>query len=637
MAKNFTFAVLIRIIIFSIVAGIFLIALIIFFDKSVKITELEKENLQIISQILKSEIEKKDILNNKLELRKLIYRYRQTGSDFQIIVLKNNFKVIYADNPNIEGKIFKSSLIAEASFTGRTKTISQNGITNICVPIKIKGLTKGFFILKYTKPRGKKNLERLVDSMLLLLTVFAFILLILAAYITYKKFKRLKSISNTAKEIAYGNLNKKIKLKDAEDFEQLIEAFNKIVEDLKNRIKESEIANRKLEQINKERELLLKKVKQFNIELQDKVKKSTEDLKRTNKILDEKVKELAHLKIFNENIFSSIKSGIISLDLNHNITFLNKEAESILEISLNNAKNKNIKEVLSNKPEFVELLISDSTSNLRQEITITNNKGNKVVLGVSLSQLVSSNKKKYGTVAVFRDITETNKLLEHIRRTKNLVALGQLGAGVAHEFRNPLGAIRGFAEMILNITQNQSVKKYSSKIIDEVIHLNKIVNDVLDFAKPAKKPNEKVELYKCVSDAFLSSEFLFNSKNVNAKLENNVEKNIRIKSDYSLLKRVIVNLISNACEAVKEKGSVLVKTGVEANDVVCISVEDNGCGIPESELEYIFNPFYTTKTEGAGLGLAITYKIVESHGGTIEVESKKGEGTKFKVRFKIAK
>lgn len=242
--------------------------------------------------------------------------------------------------------------------------------------------------------------------------------------------------------------------------------------------------------------------------------------------------------------------------------------------------------------------------------------------------------RRYQTLS--EDLAETNRSLrqaqEEARRAERLAALGQLSAGLAHEIRNPLGVIKGSAE-ILNqklAASDPMAQELSGYIYTEVNRVSALVSRFLDFARPSQlniQPEDLTEvLESCIKTA----------------TEQGATAHVRITRDYAdslpramvdreLCEQVFTNLLMNACEAMGEQGGELKVRVRPAQAQVAVEIEDSGPGIPEAMREQIFNPFFTTKKTGVGLGLAIVSKIVDAHGGTLKLVSAPGRGACFRV------
>jgi two-component system sensor histidine kinase HydH len=233
------------------------------------------------------------------------------------------------------------------------------------------------------------------------------------------------------------------------------------------------------------------------------------------------------------------------------------------------------------------------------------------------------------------ELAEANRNLREaqavVRRTERLAALGQLSAGLAHEIRNPLSTIKGSAEMLLkNVDSDGAVAhELAGYISTEVDRTNALVTRFLDFARPLALRLEKNEIAEVIDEAVAQVEK--HTPPLDVSIYKNYSPDIPpFYFDRQLMERVLYNLILNAAQASPPQGSVTVKTRQEG-DTVEVDVIDRGSGIAPKDRESIFNPFFTTKSSGVGLGLAIVSKIVDEHGGQITVESEPGSGSVFRV------
>jgi signal transduction histidine kinase len=223
---------------------------------------------------------------------------------------------------------------------------------------------------------------------------------------------------------------------------------------------------------------------------------------------------------------------------------------------------------------------------------------------------------------------------EAVRRSDRLAALGQLSAGLAHELRNPLGTIKASAEMLSRqvSSENEVAREVAGFISTEVDRTNSLVTRFLQFARPLQVRLEKADLAQMLDRAVAAAQREAN----NVAIYKNYDPDIApFPLDAELMERVVYNLVVNAAQASAAGGAVTVKTRA-AGGTVEISVIDRGQGIDPKDLGSIFNPFFTTKPTGVGLGLAIVSKIVDEHGGKITVESEKGRGSVFRVLLPMA-
>jgi len=244
---------------------------------------------------------------------------------------------------------------------------------------------------------------------------------------------------------------------------------------------------------------------------------------------------------------------------------------------------------------------------------------------------------------------ELKQAKEEVLRSEKLSSLGRLAAGVAHEVGNPIGAILGYTNLLMDhVSDDKEAMDYLKRIEKEITRTNVIVRELLDFSRPSPSKSAPVDINALVreSTSFLARQELMASIEIETELEENIGM---VWADADQLKQVLVNLMLNAGDAMEQGGSLTVVTRVVSHKIaeadldeyttkyIEISVSDTGKGIAASELHKIFDPFYTTKSpgKGTGLGLAISLRLIETFYGTIRVESAEGKGSTFTVRFPV--
>ncbi len=221
---------------------------------------------------------------------------------------------------------------------------------------------------------------------------------------------------------------------------------------------------------------------------------------------------------------------------------------------------------------------------------------------------------------------EINSLKEQLIMKERLAALGEVAAGIAHEFRNPMGVIAGYAKMLLKGTANADDRKdIVQAILTEIEEMNRIMEELLKFSKSEPLNKIDIDLLSFVTDivkgmAQTTSEVKFSPCGP-----------ISIKGDMTLLGQALKNLLQNAVQAGDKIRIDLEQTELSGRNMVSIAIKDNGKGIPENDFNKIFMPFYTTKSGGAGIGLALVQKIALAHGGSVNVNSKEGKGSTFRL------
>src|SRR5208283_3045841 len=259
---------------------------------------------------------------------------------------------------------------------------------------------------------------------------------------------------------------------------------------------------------------------------------------------------------------------------------------------------------------------------------------------VSTSPIFDKTGELMGTVHIVRDISELKKLREKVVTAERMAALGELAAKVAHEIRNPMLSIGGFARRLEKRLEGD-MKEYSKIIVDEVSRLEGILNDALSFVKSAPLKKTVFNLGEIIDSMITLLEPAILTRG--NSLTREMMRPIKILADHDRIKEVLLNLATNANEAT-DHGNITIRsyrqvTVAEADlpghrapsGNIIVEIEDSGCGIKEDAISRVFDPFFTTRPTGTGLGLSISKRIVEEHGGRIEVESNWGLGTKFKI------
>lgn len=267
------------------------------------------------------------------------------------------------------------------------------------------------------------------------------------------------------------------------------------------------------------------------------------------------------------------------------------------------------------------------------EIEATEKDGSKRTLLVTPRPIEGTDR----YVFVQRDITEFKDLEKKFYESEKLAAIGQLSAGIAHEVRNPLSSIKMSLQILEKRMQPEGNDLKRFRIAQrEVEHLEELVNDVLIYAKPAVPKKEPSDIRRIVENALALVERLVTDKNINIHIE--LEDSLPLlQVDSAMLEQAFLNIYRNAVDAMEVDGILRTTARRTGNDPaqLQITVEDNGCGIEASELPHIFNPFFTKKKYGTGLGMTQVKKIIDLHRGSIEVSSKKAEGTRVMVTFPL--
>ena len=273
---------------------------------------------------------------------------------------------------------------------------------------------------------------------------------------------------------------------------------------------------------------------------------------------------------------------------------------------------------------------------LEREETLKTPGGRGLPVGIAASRIVNSDGRFLGHLFLLRDLGELRRLQEQVRRNERLSALGNLAAGVAHEIRNPLGSIKGFATYLAGKVQGQD-REAARAMVQETDRLNRVVSELLEFARPGELKLRDEDLGAVVERALRLARADVASKGI--AVEFTREGALPpIPLDPERMTQALLNLFLNAVQAMDGGGSLRISAAPDpAEGIVSLRIEDTGHGMPPEVLADIFNPYFTTKPSGTGLGLAIVHRIVEGHGAAIKVESSVGRGTVFTIELPMTR
>ncbi len=365
---------------------------------------------------------------------------------------------------------------------------------------------------------------------------------------------------------------------------------------------------------------------------------SEDDLESTRKSLD-----TAELRL--SNIVDSLRSGLVLVDGDGRLIYMNTAGRGILGIAEPGAEALDYRVVFAEVPAFCERIASALDAGrpeTRVEFFVRRAQGGNVPVGLSTSILKTEEEGEQGVVAIFQDLTEARRLEERARHDDRLTALGEFAAGVAHEIRNPLNAIKGSTDLLRDTLKPEGDEaKLFDLVTRESNRLSKLIDEVLQYGRMESGERRSVRLDSLAEEIVaISKSHPSYRKNIDLVVES--ADPIESVVSPEQIKRALLNLTINAIESIEAKGSVRLSV-VRSDDFgsrglegghgfhVAVLVEDTGCGIASDWREDCFQPFKTTKKEGTGLGLAIVDKIVKAHEGRIAVATELGRGTRFVV------
>jgi two-component system sensor histidine kinase HydH len=340
---------------------------------------------------------------------------------------------------------------------------------------------------------------------------------------------------------------------------------------------------------------------------------------------------LSRVQAFSDSLVENMPIGLVAIDQTGRVTAFNQAAESILQRTAADIVGQKADQVL---PEACRDLIKTLETQKRimtGEIDCHLADGRMIPLEVIATVLEEEGGAR--GVVLLRDITEIQHLKKEIARSQHLASIGSLAAGVAHELRNPLSSIKGFATYFRErYRDNPEDEKTAGIMVQEVDRLNRVISQLLDYARPMTMHRQETPIQTIIQHAFRMIEKQAREKGVT--LQADLPANIpAVGIDQDRMKQVFLNLYLNALGAMETGGVLSVTLTALPGERIRIEVGDTGMGIAPEDLGRIFDPYFTTKPSGAGLGLAIVQKIVDAHGGDIQVESTPGQGTTVSIRL----
>jgi two-component system sensor histidine kinase PilS (NtrC family) len=358
--------------------------------------------------------------------------------------------------------------------------------------------------------------------------------------------------------------------------------------------------------------------------------------------------ELEQVRTDTRSIIESMSSGFMLVDSGLVVTEFNRAASRMLGVPVGEAVGRQAAEVI--RPISAELddkireALAEGRVEERGEVSAVARDGREVPLGVSVSLLRDAVGGVGGVVLIFQDLTEVKNMTERVRLADRLAVLGEMSAAIAHEIRTPLASISGSVEMLRDSLDVQGEnRRLLELVIKESDRLKSIIDHFLEFARPRPSRLREIALNSVLTEVvyLVRNHPAFND---GIRVELHAPAVVRVCVDEETIKQVFYNLALNAVEAMASGGTLRVKLeapggragGADAKWVQ-VTFEDSGPGIDPGDLKRVFQPFFTSKRAGTGLGLAVASKIVQEHGGRIEIKSVKGQGTRAIVSLPLDK
>lgn len=345
---------------------------------------------------------------------------------------------------------------------------------------------------------------------------------------------------------------------------------------------------------------------------------------------------------FSERIVASVPSGLVAFDARGRATVVNAPARALIEAD-GEAEGQHLRHLLRNTPELAEMVERClQTGNLyrREEVSATTSNGRKRRLGATVAPIdPTPDQGSGGALCLLIDITEVTQLREQVALKKSLESLGEMSAGLAHEFKNALATLHGYAQLMQNLELNERGQSAASSLLQEVRNLSAMVTAFLNFARPQPLDLTDVLLGEVITDCALELKPLYDERGITLITEGEFPS---IQADETMLRQALLNLLRNAAEAIDEEHPVRRVTirGARIHDATDeewanIEISDTGSGIAESDLQRIFIPFFTTKSKGHGVGLALAHRVITDHGGTLSASNAPEGGAVFNIRLPL--
>nr|WP_307337537.1 PAS domain S-box protein [Metabacillus malikii] len=349
--------------------------------------------------------------------------------------------------------------------------------------------------------------------------------------------------------------------------------------------------------------------------------RNVSERKRMEKVLRESEQRF-------RKVFNGAMDGIVLFNNEYEIIDANPTAQQIFHIESSNLATFNLYDLLHAQCRENGSTEAKNDRDI-QEITYTFQNNEEKILEFTVKNNINENM----NLAIFRDVTEKRELEEQLRKSDTLNVVGELAAGIAHEIRNPMTSLKGFIQLLEDSIKTD-YSMYFNVITSELSRIESIITEFLILARPQAIEYLKIDISKVMSDTIdlLSAQAIL----VNVQIELQVEQSLPlIFCEPNQLKQVFINVLKNAIEVMPNGGKVNVHIYQKDAEYVTVSIKDRGTGISEDKIKRLGQPFYTTKERGTGLGLMVSYKIIEEHRGIVEVESEEGVGTTFHISLPI--
>jgi PAS domain S-box-containing protein len=399
---------------------------------------------------------------------------------------------------------------------------------------------------------------------------------------------------------------------DHREFEYLKEAFHSF--------------NEATERLQASYAELERQVHSLNLELEDK-----------NRELEENLREKEKVKNYLHHILESLSNGVVVVDRDKKVTIINRAAEAMFNLDAQTTIGRCLNSLSGTLPLDLDRMLLRSADDKRPgELIELSGKEGAMYINLGVAPFMAGENDFQGTIFILQDVTRLKRLEEKESRRNRLMAMGEMAANIAHEIRNPLGSIELFASLLKRELQADLDKaQLAQQIISGVKHLDNVISNLLLFTRHGRLNFNLTNLQAFIKESLAMVNYAIDRNGIEVRYEFD-DSDPLVWIDPQLMQQVLLNLILNAVQAMPEGGIITIVSRSHEGSVE-IGVRDTGLGIPREHRDAIFNPFFTTKERGMGLGLAIVHNIIEAHQGSIEVESAPGKGARFTLLIPLSR
>ncbi len=536
------------------------------------------------------------ITYNYIALEKLVNQAVNNPEIIYVIIHDKEGKVAgYSGRPDLQNKVMTDQVslnaveAKEPFVTVNTPESGRTPVMNVAVPVYLSGSRDQWGTIRVclSLELMHQQIRQTLWSILILGSMALAIGILISNWAAQRVTKPLETLVKASIDAAQGNLKQSISIHTRDEVEILASNFTFMIQ-----------------------EILAQKQQ-----------------------LEDQLTEILQLQQYTEKILATMSDGLLAVDANGMVTAINPAAHSILNIPNGHIiKGCHVLDYFSKESPFANYIrqsLENPSSRNQCEIHLQNGEETQVLL-TGAGILESNQKKPRQIIFNLNDITVLKKLEAQIRQAQRLADLGTLAAGMAHEIRNPLSAIKTYVALLpKKIDKPGFLEKFQRTVPREINRLNALIEELLELSRPPKYNFKLTDIREVLGQSIELMEANFKSRNIDCQWDIS-NKLPRIIADTDQLQKVFINLMQNGAQAMPEGGRVIINASYQEK-LLRIDFRDTGHGFPPELAQSIFTPFFTTKARGTGLGLAITHKVISEHGGQIEAKSKKGEGSCFSV------